>query len=331
MKTDAGSRTTGRIGPVPRLIASRVALGLLTLVVVSVLVFWATEVLPGDAAYAVLGHNASPEQIRALQQALGLDQPIVAQYWSWARGLLTGDLGTSIADHTPVWEIIRPRLINTAVLAIVAGVIGSIVGVLVGIVLAARKDGRLDNLVSGAALAVTALPEFVVAIALVIVFSTVIWRLLPAVSVLPPGTYPWEQPRLLILPVAALVIIVIPYIIRMTRAAMIEALDSDYCEMARLKGVSSRRLLFRHALPNALPPIIQVVALTFLYLAGGIVIVENAFAFPGIGQGLVNAVNARDIPVIQAIVLGLAAFYLIVNISADVSVHLLSPRRREAR
>lgn len=331
MSSDPVSRGQSRIGPVPRLVASRVALGLVTLIVVSMLVFWATQVLPGDAAYAVLGHNGSPEQIRALQQALGLDQPIVQQYWNWAKGLVTGDLGTSIADHTSVWDIVRPRLINTAVLALVAGAIGSVIGVLVGILLAARKDGRLDGLVSSAALAVTALPEFVVAIALVIVFSTVIWRLLPAVSVLPPGTYPWQQPRLLILPVAALVIIVVPYIIRMTRAAMIEALDSDYCEMARLKGVSSRRLLFRHALPNALPPIIQVVALTFLYLAGGIVIVENAFAFPGIGQGLVNAVDARDIPVIQVIVLGLAAFYLLVNISADVSVHLLSPRRRDGR
>jgi peptide/nickel transport system permease protein len=315
---------------VASLAAGRVATAAATLFVVSVLVFWATQVLPGDAAYAVLGHNASPEQIRAMQQELGLDQSIPQQYWHWASGLLTGDLGTSLADHTPVWDVVRPRLVNTAVLTFLAGVIGSTVGVLVGIVLAARKDGRLDNVVSSLALAVTALPEFVVAVALVIVFSTVVWHVLPGVSVLPPGTYPWQQPQLLVLPVAALVIIVVPYITRMTRATMIEALDSDYCEMARLKGASPARLLFVHALPNALPPIIQVIALTLLYLAGGIVVVENAFAFPGIGQGLVNAVGARDIPVIQAIVVGLGAFYLVVNIGADAVVVLLSPRRREA-
>ena len=181
------------------------------------------------------------------------------------------------------------------------------------------------------ALAIVALPEFVVAIVLVILLSTIVWHVLPGVSVLAPGSYPWNEPKLIVLPVAALVIIVVPYIFRMTRAAMIEALESDYCEMAELKGVSRGRLLLVHALPNALPPIVQVSTLTFLYLAGGIVIVEEAFDYPGIGQGLVNAVSARDIPVIQAIVVILAAFYVVVNILADVVVFLLTPRRREAR
>jgi peptide/nickel transport system permease protein len=309
---------------------SRTFYALLTLAAVSILIFWATAVLPGNAAYAVLGHNASPEQVHRLELQLHLDRSLVAQYWSWVSGLFTGHLGTSIADGTSVWELVKPRIINSAVLALAAGIVGAGVAVVMGVWVAAHKDGKVDNATSGLALAVTALPEFVVAIALVIVFSTVVLHIFPGVSMLPPGTYAWQEPKLLVLPVVALVIIVVPYMFRMTRAAMIEALDSDYCEMARLKGAPERRVLFVHALPNALPPIIQVVALTFLYLAGGIVVVENTFAYPGIGQGLVNAVNARDIPTIQTIVLGLAAFYLLVNIAADLGVHILTPRRRGA-
>lgn len=317
--------------PLARLVLSRLVLGAVTLAVVSALIFWATEVLPGNAAYAVLGHNASPAEVHSLEIQLHLNRPIAAQYGSWVSGLLTGHLGTSLADSSPVWTLVEPRLVNSAVLAFTAGAIGSVIAVLLGVLVAARKDSALDNAVSGLALAVTALPEFVVVVALVILLSTLVWHLFPGVSVLPPGTYAWSQPKLLVLPVAALVIIVVPYIFRMTRAAMIEALDSDFCEMARLKGVPPRRLLLMHALPNALPPVIQVIALTFLYLAGGIVIVENAFAYPGIGQGLVNAVSARDIPVIQFIVLSLAAFYVLVNIAADVIVLLLTPHRRVAR
>ncbi len=319
------------MSPLARLLTGRLVLGVITLAVVSVLIFLATEVLPGNAAYAVLGHNASPAEVHSLEIQLHLNRGILAQYGSWVSGLLSGNLGTSIANSSPVWGLVAPRLVNSAVLAITAGVIGSVIAVLLGVLVAARKDSRLDDAVSSLALAITALPEFVVAIALVILLSTVVWHILPGVSVLPPGTYAWSEPRLLVLPVAALVIIIVPYIFRMTRAAMIEALDSDFCEMARLKGVPPRRLLLVHALPNALPPIIQVIALTFLYLAGGIVIVENAFAYPGIGQGLVNAVSARDIPVIQFIVLALAAFYVVVNIVADVTVLLLSPHRRVAR
>jgi peptide/nickel transport system permease protein len=320
-----------RASPLTRLVVGRIGWGAATLVAVSMLVFWATEVLPGNAAYAVLGHNASPDQVRNLEEQLHLNRSIFAQFGSWFGGFLTGHLGSSLADGSSVWSLLEPRVINSVVLALTAGAIGVVLAVLLGVLAAARKDSKLDDGLSTVALAITALPEFVVAIVLVILFSTVVWRIFPGVSVLAPGSKPWDSPRLLVLPVAALVIIVAPYIMRMTRAAMIEALESDYCEMARLKGVPPRRLLFRHALPNALPPIIQVVALTFLYLAGGIVIVEAAFAYPGIGQGLVNAVSARDIPVIQAIVVGLAAFYVLVNILADVAVLLVSPRRREVR
>jgi len=159
----------------------------------------------------------------------------------------------------------------------------------------------------------------------------VVWHVLPAVSLLPPGTYAWDQPQLLVLPVATLVIVIVPYTMRMMRAAMVEALESDYVEMARLKGVPEWRTVLLHALPNAIAPTIQVIGLGFLYLAGGVVVVEYVFNFPGIGQGLVYAVNARDIPVIQFIVLVLAAFYVVMNIVTDVIALMATPRRRIAR
>jgi peptide/nickel transport system permease protein len=230
-----------------------------------------------------------------------------------------------------VWAQIEPRLINSAVLMLVSGIIGAAAGVTLGAVAALRKDGWFDHISSVAALAVTSLPEFVVAIALIIVLSTVVLHLLPAVSLLPPGTYAWSQPELVILPAATLVIVIVPYIFRMMRAAMIEALESDYVEMARLKGVPEWRIVLAHALPNAIAPTIQVIGLNFLYLAGGVVVVEYVFNFPGIGQGLVYAVNNRDIPVIQSIVLILAAFYVCVNIASDMVALLATPRRRIPR
>jgi len=166
---------------------------------------------------------------------------------------------------------------------------------------------------------------------IIILLATVVSHLLPAVSLLPPGTYAWSQPKLLILPVATLVIVIVPYIFRMMRAAMIEALESDYVEMARLKGVPEWQIVLAHALPNAIAPTIQVIGLNFLYLAGGVVVVEFVFNFPGIGQGLVFAVQNRDIPVIQFIVLVLAAFYVVMNIVTDVIALLATPRRRIAR
>ena len=224
-----------------------------------------------------------------------------------------------------------PKLINSAVLVFVTGTIGALAGVALGAVAALRKDGWFDRVSSVVVLAVTSLPEFVVAIALIILFSTVVWHLLPAVSLLPPGTYAWSQPELLVLPVATLVLVIVPYIQRMMRAAMVEALESDYVEMARLKGVPEWRVVLVHALPNAIAPTIQVIGLNFLYLAGGVVLVEYVFNFPGIGQALVFAVNDRDIPTLQFIVLVLAAFYVVMNIVTDVIALLATPRRRIAR
>jgi peptide/nickel transport system permease protein len=317
--------------PIVRLIRRRLAIGVVTLFLVSVVVFLATEVLPGNAAYAILGRNATPARVRALEITLHLNRGLFDQYWAWISGVFSGRLGQSLVSELPVWGYVEPKIINSAVLVFVTGAIGALVGVTLGALAALRKDGWFDHVTSVIVLAVTSLPEFVVAIALIILFSTVVWHVLPAVSLLPPGTYAWSQPELLVLPVATLVLVIVPYIMRMMRAAMVEALESDYVEMARLKGVPERRVVLMHALPNSIAPTIQVIGLNFLYLAGGVVLVEYVFNFPGIGQALVTAVNGRDIPVIQFIVLVLAAFYVVMNIVTDVIALLATPRRRIAR
>jgi peptide/nickel transport system permease protein len=317
--------------PIWALIARRVGLGVVILFVVSIVIFLATEVLPGNAAYAVLGNTATPQRLKALEDQLHLNQSLFHQYWSWLSGLLSGHPGVSLANGQPVWHQVSFRLLNSAALVAIAGLLGAFLGIAMGAWAALHKDGWFDHVTSVAALVVTAMPEFVVAIALVILFATTVIHALPAVSVVSAGQYAWQTPRLLVLPVATLVIVVIPYIMRMMRAAMVEALESDYVEMARLKGVAEWRIVLIHALPNSIAPTVQVVGLSFLYLAGGIVIVEQVFNFPGIGQGLVEAVTERDIPVIQLIVVILAAFYVLVNIATDVIALVASPRRRVAR
>jgi peptide/nickel transport system permease protein len=306
-------------------------LGILTLVLVSMLVFGATQVLPGNAAQAVLGRSATPQSLHALEQQLNLDEPVVSQYAHWVTGLLSGDPGVSLADGRSAGAAVSTHLVNSAVLVLLAGVIGTIVGVGAGVFAAARRDGWLDHTVTVFALVLTAIPEFLIGLALVMVFATTVFHILPAVSLIPPGTRPWSSPDVLILPVATLVLVIAPYAFRMTRGAMVEALESDYVEMARLKGMSKRRVLFLHALVNSVPVVVQVTGLNLLYLAGGIVFVEYVFNYPGVGQQLVAAISSRDIPVVQLIVLSLAAFYVVVNICADVIAFAATPRRRLPR
>jgi peptide/nickel transport system permease protein len=317
--------------PIVALLVQRIALGLVTLWVVSVVIFAATQVLPGNAAVAILGHSASPAQLHELEQQLHLNRSVYNQYGTWISGILRGNPGTSLVNGMSVWSIVRPAAINSAILVGLSGLIGSFIGVALGALMALRKDSFMDQATSVLALAITALPEFVVAISMIILFATVVWHAFPAVSLVPPGTYAWSEPRELVLPVATLVIVIVPYIFRMTRAATIEALASDYVEMARLKGLYTWRVLAFHALPNAIAPVVQVLGLSFLYLAGGIVVVEFVFAFPGIGQSLVSAVSNRDVPTIQAIILLLAGFYVVVNIVSDVIALMAAPRRRLPR
>jgi peptide/nickel transport system permease protein len=330
----AGAGARQRAHPVARLIWTRTALGLVTLFVVSILIFAATQLLPGNAATAVLGHNASASAVRTLEFRLGLNKPAVTQYWDWLSGVLSGRLGTSLANGQSVWGLVGPRLLNSFVLVVLAGFIGAFIGVGLGLFAAIRRDKPVDHALSVGALAVTSLPEFVVAIFLVIIFSTVLLRILPGVSPLESNSgalKPWQDPKELVLPVAALVVVIVPYIFRMMRAATIEAMESEYVEMAQLNGLSRVRILLRYAFPNAIAPTIQVIGLNFLYLAGGIVLVEFVFDYPGIGQGLVNAVADRDIPQIQFIVLVLTAFYIFMNILTDVVTLMATPRRRVPR
>lgn len=303
-------------------------MGVVTLGLVSVVIFAATQALPGNAAYAVLGRSATPARLHAYERLLHLNRPVVDQYGTWIGGVLAGHFGVSFANNESVAALIGPRVLNSAVLVAISGAVSALIAVTLGILTAARRDTWFEHVTSAIALVVIALPEFVVALALVILFAVLVLHVLPAVSAIAPGSEPWLNPNEMILPVATLVIVIGPYMFRITRGALIDALESDYVEMARLKGLSPRRVLLVHAFPSAIPPVIQVFGLSLLYLAGGIVVVEYVFDYPGIGAALVDAVSNRDIPTIQFIVLVLAAFYVAVNIATDVIALMASPRRR---
>jgi peptide/nickel transport system permease protein len=221
---------------------------------------------------------------------------------------------------------VGPRIINTVVLLGLAALVGVLLGLGAGLISAVRRDGLLDNTLSAVALAVAAVPEYVVAMVLVIVFAVNLSHLLPATFVLASGARPWDNPKGLVLPVATLALVISPYVFRMTRSSLIEALESDYVETARLMGIRDRTIVTRHALPNALAPTIQVIGLQLLYLAGGVVVVEYVFNYPGIGQALVSAVSDRDLPTLQLIVVLLATFYVLVNIVTDVLTLIVTPR-----
>jgi peptide/nickel transport system permease protein len=309
-------------------IVRRTLLGILTLFLASIIIFAATQALPGDPARAILGRTATPESLAALREQLNLDRPVTQQYWDWLSGVLTGDLGESLVAGQPVTELLGSRIVNSAFLMLLAALVSVPLAILIGVVSARRRDGPLDHTLSVTTLAVAGLPEFVVGIALVVLFGTTVFTVLPPVSLIPPDSAPWNYPMELILPTLTLVIAVSPYIARIMRASMIEVLESDYVEMARLKGLRERKVVWGHALPNAIAPTIQVTAINLAYLAGGIVVVEFVFAYPGIGAALVDAVANRDIPVVQAVALLIAAVYVVLNLIADVATILVSPRVR---
>jgi peptide/nickel transport system permease protein len=316
-----------RGGGIGGFILRRVLLGLLVLFLVSVIVFAATQAL-GDPARAILGRDATPDRLAALQKQLNLDQNVVGQYVQWLSGLLHWNLGNSLASQQPVTELLAPRLVNSLILVSIAAVISVPLSIVIGSYAALHREKAFDTVVSNLMLAIAALPEFVVAVLLVILFSTSVFHLLPAISPVPPGHRPWEYPDELILPVATLVIAVTPYVTRIMRASMVEVLESDYVEMARLKGLPERTVLYRHALPNAIGPVFQVTAINLAYLAGGIVLIEYVFNYPGIGSELQDAVVNHDLPVVQALAMVIAAVYVILNLIADVATILVTPRLR---
>ncbi|WP_159698726.1 ABC transporter permease [Arthrobacter sp. 18067] len=317
--------------PVLAMLLQRVPLGIVTIWIVTMIVFAATQLLPGNAALAVLGKNATPERLAALEKQMGLDQSPVAQYWHWFSGLLQGDPGRSLVNQQTISSLTGPQVLNSAALVVTAGILGTLIGVAVGLVAAVLRDSPLDHALAATALAILSLPEFVIAIFVTVLFSTNVFHWFPAVSALPPGARPWDHVSMLVLPTIVLVIVIAPYVFRMMRAATVEALESEYGEMAGLKGLTKRQVLLRHALPNAVAPTVQAIGLNLLYLAGGIVVVESVYNYPGVGQALYQAILNKDVPTIQFLVTLLAAFYVIVNIITDVLALMATPRRRLQR
>jgi peptide/nickel transport system permease protein len=318
-----------RVGGVWSFILRRLLLGIVVLILVSILVFLATQALPGDPARAILGRSATPASLAALRRQLHLDQPVISQYWTWVTGLLRGNLGNSLAAQEPVTTLLAPRLVNSAVLVAIAAVVSIPLSIAIGSWAAFRREKVFDTVSTNLLLALAALPEFVVAVVLVIFFATTVFpRFLPAISTVPPGSRPWDNWTALVLPTLTLVIAVAPYVARIMRASMIEVLESDYVEMARLKGLPERTVLLRHALPNALGPVFQVIALNLAYLAGGIIVVEYVFNYTGIGSAIQEAVINHDLPVIQALAMLIAALYVVLNLLADVATILVTPKLR---
>lgn len=309
----------------------RLGLAALTLWLVSVLVFVATSAL-GDPVKAILGREASTNPGRAaeIREQLHLDDSLVSRYWDWLSGLLTGDLGRSVANGLPVTELLGNRVVNSAVLVLIAAVVLIPLSFGIALLCAQFRGRRLDSIVQVALLTLAGLPEFVIGIALVALFSTSVMHLLPAVTISAGGEGPWQNPASMILPVATLVLAVSPYVIRIVRSSLLEILDSDYVELARLKGVPEKVVLRKHALLNSVVPGIQVIALQLAWLAGGIVIVEYLFSYPGIGTSLVDSVRNSDIPMVQALAMIIAAVYVGVNLIADVLSILFTPRARTA-
>jgi peptide/nickel transport system permease protein len=313
-----------------KFILRRILFGLLTLLLVSIVVFAATQALPGNAARAILGRNATPERLAALTQQLHLNQSVVAQYLHWLGGVLSGNFGTSAATEQPVTQLLSGRLANSAFLVLVAAVVALPLSILLGVLMAVRRDRPTDHVLSMGTLALAALPEFVIGIGLALLFATNLSHLFPAVSIVPPGEHAWNTPNVVVLPAATLVLAVTPYISRIMRGSMVEVLESEYVTMARLKGLPNRTVIWRHAVPNAIVPAIQVSALQLAYMAGGVVVVEAVFSYPGIGNALVDAVGNRDVPVVQALAIIIAAVYVVVNLVADLATIVFTPRLRTA-
>lgn len=312
-----------------RLIVYRLVAGGISLWLVSVVVFAATQALPGNAALAILGQTATPERVAVLTQQLHLNTPVSSQYVQWLSGLLRGNLGTSLETQAPVNKLLAGPAMNSLILVLLTATVAIPLSLSIGILSAVRRDHSFDHVVSVAMLTLAALPEYVIGIGLVLLLGIgLILHVLPAVSVIPPGQPPWRYPVMLVLPVITLVLAVTPYIYRSVRGSMVEVLDSEYVEMARLKGLRWRTVVMRHALPNAIAPALQVTAVQLGWLAGGVVLVEYVFQYPGIGTALVNAVANRDIPVVQTLTVMVGAVYVGVNVVADVVTILITPRLR---
>ncbi|ETW12299.1 ABC transporter integral membrane protein [Roseivivax marinus] len=325
------------------IILQRLALGILTLFVVSIVIFAAVNLLPGDFAQVILGQGATPEAVESIRRDLGLDQPVVLRYFDWLAGAVQGDLGTSFAQAnfasfvgegaargTTVMQQIAPRFENTMFLAGVTALIAVPFAVGLGILAALYRDTAFDKGTNIFALTSISSPEFFLAYVLIL-FLAVLNPWLPSLSNIYDGMGLGERLQRTLLPALTLTLVVTAHMMRMTRAAIINLLASPYIEMARLKGMKPMHVIVRHALPNALAPIINVVALNLAYLITGVVVVEVVFVYPGIGQLFVDSVKIRDIPVVQACCLIFAAAYILLNLLADILSILSNPRMRHPK
>jgi peptide/nickel transport system permease protein len=310
--------------PILSMVISRIGLGLLSLLIVSLVIFSAVSLLPGDFASAILGQNATPEAVAALQKKLGLDQPWFTRFVDWFLLAATGDLGTSFSGR-PVLAVIGPRLLNTVTLAGITAIIAVPLAIALGVICARYRGGYLDKFVSTSTLASISLPEFFVAYLVMMIFAVKL-QLFPSMAGIRNSMDFGEQLYRMVLPIATLLLVILAHMVRNTRAAILSVMSSPYVEMARLKGEPESRVVMRQALPNAIGPIASVVALNLAYLISGVVVIEVVFVYPGVGQAMIDAVRNRDVPVIQACALIFAAAYIGFNLIADIISIVSNPR-----
>jgi peptide/nickel transport system permease protein len=318
------------VHPVVKLVAQRLALGLLLLLAVSMLIFVGTLILPGDVAQSILGQSATPETLANLREQLGLNEPPVSRYFSWLGGILQGDLGVALSNGEPIGPALGKRLGNTLFLAAFAALIAVPLAIVLGLVAVRYRNRWPDKLISIVTLATISVPEFLVGY-IAVFFLSVQMRWLPSLATVYDGMGIGEKLFAISLPTIVLVLAVLGHMMRMTRAAILNVMQSPYVETAELKGLRPINIIARHALPNAVAPVVNVVMLNLAYLVVGVVVVEVVFVYPGMGQYLVDHVAKRDVPVVQACGLVFAAIYIGLNIVADVVSILANPRLRHPK
>jgi peptide/nickel transport system permease protein len=312
-----------------RMVGQRLAMGALVLLAITVVIFGAIELLGADFAQQRLGQSATEETLAALREQMGLNRPAVVRYGAWIAGAVQGDFGVSMANNRPIADLMAGRLGNTLFLAAYAAAMSVPLSIGLGLLAALWRNSWFDRGANVATLTAIAFPEFFVAYILIYLIGST--GLFPTLASVMPGAGLLERLHVTFLPALTLTLVVTAHMMRMTRAAIVNLLASPYIEMARLKGVPKARIIWRHALPNALSPIINVVALNLAYLVTGVVVVEVVFVYPGLGQLMVDAVRTRDVPVVQAAALIFAGVYVILNLLADVLSTLSNPRLMHRR
>ncbi|MEL6288239.1 MAG: ABC transporter permease [Pseudomonadota bacterium] len=313
-----------------QLVLRRLGIGVVLIWVVSVLIFVLTQVLPGDAAQIRLGQAATPETLEALRKELGLDRSAISQYFSWITSLFTGDLGISTAGGATIASLIESRIWNTVFMALIVAGISIPLSVFLGLLAAMFPGQIIDRMVTSTTLGLIAVPDFLIGIFLILIFATSL-GLVPSVSYLSGGEGFGERLYKLALPIATLVVVVSAQMIRMTRAGVLNVMSSPYIEMAILKGVPRRRIILRHALLNAIGPIVNVIALNLAYLVSGVVVVETIFSYPGLAKLMVDGVQTRDIPLVQACGMIFCVTYVVLILIADVASIVSNPRLRHPK